>query len=314
MTVNKKHGDLTESVNVEDYFVTDKMMDSIDSSVRELEAFTGSVGQICNVFVSNLLSASLTAGAFYVFAKRMAYTVQYNALLGVETGIAQMTKTLFKYESGTATERLEKSLKETDWAKKLNESAPINAAGYLGAFLESSIGRDIACRVVEQCLVLTWSAFEAFLSDVFVMIVNAKPTIAGKLLKEDQTKSLYRGKEIVFLLEQYDYDLSRRMGSVLIEQTKLDDIATIKSIYRAMFGSCDAVEKLNDPRLWKLYKLRNIIVHRAGVVDELFRRDTGSAVPVGERIRVKPADLDQYMRLVADLGLSVGRAAEKACN
>ena len=176
--------------------------------------------------------------------------------------------------------------------------------------MDSPFGRDIAYRVLERCLVLTWSAFEVFVSDLFVLVVNTKPGFAGTLLKDERTKALYNGKEIALLLERYGYDLSRNMGSVLIEQSRLDDLPTIKNIYKVILGPGDVVDKLDDVGLWKLYKTRNVIVHRAGIVDEQFRRDTGSTIPVGERITIKPVDLHQFMNLVGTVGVSIASAVE----
>jgi hypothetical protein len=147
-------------------------------------------------------------------------------------------------------------------------------------------------------------------SDLFVRIVNARPQLAGSLLKDDRTKQLYRSKELACSLEEFNYDLSGHMGEALIRQTRLDNLITIKAVYGVLFESSGEVRAaLDDSKLWGLYKARNIVVHRAGIVDGQFRRDTGSNLPVGAKIT--SADFDSVLILVGHTGVAIAKSASK---
>ena len=60
----------------------------------------------------------------------------------------------------------------------------------------------------------------------------------------------------------------------------------------------------------KQNKIRNLISHRRGIVDEEFRRSTGSKTGIGQQIRILPGDLEQFLVLVGKVGVAVLKSAQ----
>ena len=283
----------------EDYFFTSNGIDSVAFVFDEEPNAVEPIKETYSVFCSNLLGAVLTAMSFSVFSAKCAYDAGYHGMLGValatKTGVVSSTEEMIQ----KARRGLAKDLEKPEWSEKLKTVAETAATAYLESFLSDEIGRNIASRITNQCAVFLWSAFEVLASDLFVQVLNTQPQLAGALLKDARTKNLYRAKDLGDALEEYKYDLSHHMGEALVRQARLDDLGTIKAVYGVLLGGSDrAREALDQKDLWRLCKIRNMIVHRAGIVDEQFRKETGIDVAVGSRFRVTPAELDGFAILV----------------
>ena len=188
------------------------------------------------------------------------------------------------------------------------------AESFLKDFLKDEIGRNIAIQSLNQCTLLMWSAFEVLASDLFVRLINMRPQLASTLIRNENTKNLYRQKDITQSLANYDYDVSGHMGDILIEQARLDSLPTIKDVYRVLLGSGSSglLTILDRKEFWYLYKARNVIVHRASIVDEQFRCDTGVTIQVGNKFRVTADEFDKFLVMVAEAGVAMTMAASNA--
>ena len=94
------------------------------------------------------------------------------------------------------------------------------------------------------------------------------------------------------VLEDYDFDLSRRMGHVLCEFVRIDDIESIRTIFDVVLPTEDLRQLLLSDQLWKLYQRRNLIVHRRGLVDRAFV----------SQLLIEPAQLMRDLTTVRDIG------------
>jgi hypothetical protein len=293
-----------------DYFIDGKLLDEIDfifehaveDCDKELEALK-------NVFTQNYMAAFFTASTLPVFAKRTAYNTGYMTMLGIT-----ITGTMFSDKSGNhiekARERLKQTIEETEWGGKLDEMAKGLANHYLTNFINDQSGRESLCHIMNQCAVLIWSSFEILASDTFVSLLNRKPSLASALLNTESSKKYYREKDLAASLQEYNYDLSRHMGEALIQQRRLDDLIAIKNVYGVLLDKSEGLRNiLNDDALWKLYKTRNLIVHRAGVVDALFLKETKNDTALGTKLRVTPSELKTFMILVGRAGVELIKAA-----
>ena len=157
---------------------------------------------------------------------------------------------------------------------------------------------------------LSWSAFEVLSRDVFVTLVNSRPVLAQTLLNAPQTKLRFGLAKIpIDLLAQFGFDLSSQMGNLLASQQDFSDLATIKTVFQTLFPDNRPLrEKLQARELWTLCQERHLIVHRRGVIDEEFRKNTDSGQTIGSRLRIKPAQLEEAIRLVQDTGLTILQA------
>lgn len=295
--------------NINDYFPDDTFVATLDFVFDKISSQDAVIEKLAAVFTENLVATLLTASSLRVFARRTAYSTGYMTMFGVSITSETMAGT-----SGNriekATERLASELKEKGWDKKLDEMATKLAESYLAAFISDVHGRRAVRQILNQCALLAWSSFEILASDIFVYLLNTKPSLAGMLLKDEITRKYYREKEFAEALEKYDYDLSRHMGDALIQQHRLDDLGAIKNIYRVLLGRSEPIRTaLNEADLWKLYKTRNLIVHRAGVVDSSFKEETGDGRPIGTKLKVNPAELKVFITLVGKAGVELVGAA-----
>ena len=64
-------------------------------------------------------------------------------------------------------------------------------------------------------------------------------------------------------------------------------------------------EFLKDLELWELYNRRHLIVHRRGIVDEKFAKETGFKLAVGTEVVVTPLDLENYFDTAVVTAMSI---------
>jgi hypothetical protein len=286
---------------VDEYFFSRNTLDSLNSLYDTRDRLHGKIRQLAEVFVGNLVSVITTASSTWVFAQRTAAAATYYGFLGVDLGIGM--------DVAEAHDRVGRKLREERWKEGFRNAAENLAMHNLAAFLEDEIGRNCATNVLLQCAVLTWSAFEILTTDLFAALLNQNPTMTATLFADEHARKLYSPKDIALSLEEHSYDLSKNMGDVLLGLCRMDDLVKIRTIYAALLKNETIREQLNGVELWRFFKSRNLIVHRAGVVDELFRRSTGIDVKVGQTLQIRPVELEQYILLVGQAGGELLRGA-----
>lgn len=211
----------------------------------------------------------------------------------------------------TAKEQFEKDLREDDIEATKSPPGKFGTAilDDLQTSLRDQTFSESADELLRQCSVLCWGALEVLASDTFVAIVNAKPSTAEPLFRDARTKKWYQGRDLAAVLEEHDYNLSACMGSVLIEQHRIDDVEGIRSVFDVLFPSNSALRGiLSDEKLWRLSQDRNLIVHRRGVVDRNYVARTGSDCPVGARLRINPTLFERYLTYVRAAGIEILKA------
>jgi hypothetical protein len=134
-----------------------------------------------------------------------------------------------------------------------------------------------------------WTAFESMAEDLWVTALNAKPKglaeLSGRRKRRPKEESENAssvvdedGKEIkLSLLQKFNYDLSKNMGTILKSKYRFDRLDGIRSAYTEAFEvdstKIDAI--VADKALDALSLVRNNIVHNGGIVDqEYLRRKT----------------------------------------
>jgi hypothetical protein len=178
----------------------------------------------------------------------------------------------------------------------------------------SNGGEQEPNRTLEEYFVRTTTLehldFLFCLKKTLPVSIHGNPRLCSSLLRDERTRKFYQLKKLGLMLEEYGYDLSHHMGEVLLRQCRMDHLETIRVLYDVLFSNQQTLRStLNDDRLWRLYKIRNLIVHRAGVVDELFLRSTGLSMELGTKLKVVPQQLEEFILLVARVGSEILVAA-----
>jgi hypothetical protein len=297
-----------EELPIDEYVGIDLDFDSLQFLFDFSKSLAGKLFDLASVFSDNLVAVITNASATWVFARRAGYRTAYQSLVGVSLGVRSVVTP--GEPAKTAHEKLDEHLKIPKWRGTLDNMAGLEARQMVVDFLENDVSRACAATVLSQCTVLTWSAFEILASDLFTTLLNENPHLTARLLKSEHTKKLYQSKEFAAALEENKYDLSKCMGDVLLRQARMDRLDTIRCVYEVLFEGNESLRQaLGDCRIWRLWKTRNLIVHRAGVVDELFRTSTGIDVPIGSKIKITPALLMSDLLLVGKAGVELLAAA-----
>lgn len=162
-------------------------------------------------------------------------------------------------------------------------------------------------ELLRQGIVLLWSAIEVLARDLFIEYLNKNPKKISILINDPLTKSYFDLKSIsIDFIINYDFDLSNCIGDLLVKLRDVSDLIIIKGIYKSLFSNNKClIEKLNDINLWNLFQMRNLIVHKRGIVDEKYLKNSKSDLNVGDSLIIKPDLFIQYVKLVIEIGLEL---------
>ncbi len=172
---------------------------------------------------------------------------------------------------------------------------------------------------LQSLFVSTWTAFESLSGDLWESALNLHPdglaqlrgkwpdnaSLKAKEEKKRKVKSPLVGEEgqasedtpsrLIKLsyLNQHNYDVSKSMGTIY---RKYDTRFTFQSIWGirdayvfAFFEDCDEIlTAINDPSLTALSKVRNVLVHKAGLVDKEFMEGSGKLPALSGAVIDKP--------------------------
>lgn len=183
-------------------------------------------------------------------------------------------------------------------------------------FLAGVIGNDelrgAARELLRQGLVLSWSAFEVAARDVFITYLNENPSACERLLRDSAAKRRFDVSKISLeTLAAHGFNLSGKMGSLLASYQDLSDLISIRTALSPLFGSAGLTEALSSQDLWTLSQKRHVTVHRCGVVDEDFIRNTKSEQKRGQRLEVTPDDLLRHVTAASVACLAIVEAAQQ---
>jgi len=174
-----------------------------------------------------------------------------------------------------------------------------------GLLIEQEMISAVA-ELMRQSEAQTWGLLEVLANDLFIGLLNDRPELSEALLRDERTKKRFQLRDIAPSLSTYSYDLSRHMGDLLSESIKIDDVVTLRTVYEVLFPNSSALlDKLRHEELWKLYQRRNLILHRRGIVDELYLRNTGDDLPVGSELTISPERFENDLLFVVKIGLAM---------
>ena len=202
--------------------------------------------------------------------------------------------------------------------KHLRENGELFAEQVCDFLLSVHKTGNVASAVSElhgQGIVLVWSAFEVLVRDLFVFCLNSKPLLVTLLMKSEPTKRLFQVKGLDFqVLSEYDFDVSRAMGDILVQIHDLGNLPAMKVCFETLFpDDAELRESLGQKELWLLNQRRNLIVHRRGIIDQKYLDTTGEALCLGAQVNISSADVGQSLDTVCTAGLSLMKSCAGIC-
>jgi len=252
--------------------------------------------EIAEAFCKNLQSIVSMTGLPYILAVTAAH-LRRQELLRYSDKLTAALRESGDDAGATSAEQTRIDPDSVEYGDAVNWEA---CAFLLGLAKEAELRESVA-QLHYQATVLIWGALEHASRDLFKVYLNRTPAAYVLLLQNPETKKRFDLPRIS--LEQvadFDFDLSSRLGDLLLRQNDLADLTAIKAAFLSLFAN-DATlrEALSAPELWKLFQRRNLIVHRQGRVDERYRSATGDHQPLGAMLVLSPDDLTRYLKHVS---------------
>jgi hypothetical protein len=156
--------------------------------------------------------------------------------------------------------------------------------------------------------VMTWTAVEYAAKDAWISALNARPKALSSMIEQPRDKTSIRVNREFSLTElsQHNFDLHREMGSLLSQKFRFSTVSGILEAYEEIIGIDEGMRKNFDKLgLRYLECLRHLIVHRGGIVDELFlRRTKTTKVTINQRHPITDQNVSDWL----DDAFSAGEA------
>jgi len=156
-----------------------------------------------------------------------------------------------------------------------------------------------AYELLVQCLISTWGVFETFAASFIISWLNANPRAAKSVVASSELKE-YFGRPVleIDVIDAHGFDLTRSMGSALFRGKKLDNLTVVKAILGLLFSDAELQKALG--KLWLLNQQRHLFVHRRGVADEKYLKNTKTNIALGQRLIIESDDLEKHIMDVHD--------------
>lgn len=281
--------------------ILDNHRDSPPDMLNILNAFVGSLKSIHSVLSFPLLSTMIQTQekeiSIKIAVQHASRYILYDTLSKSE--IKEIVDSAHKEATAASS--------DSQSMKRLSEEAETTLQGQL--VLEEI--RVAARELRYQAAVMLWVSLEVLASDLFICMLNLNPKLVSTLHKDEQLRKSFDLKSVPLeILIERGFDLSKRMGDLLIERHAVDTIPTMKQVYSALQPMNQALrDTLSSPRLWQLWQRRNLIAHRRGVADERYIKRTKEDIEPGTRIDVTIDELVEYFAVVRDAGAQMFEVA-----
>lgn len=189
-----------------------------------------------------------------------------------------------------------------------------NVVERLNSLKEEPESLAAARELTRQGVVLVWSAVEVLARDAFVYLLNRHPELAEQLLAEPGNRKRFASDKVDWqTLASYGYNLSQNLGIFLISRADLTNVSAIRDAYGALFPSATELgESLADRRLWHLCQMRNLIVHRRGIVDQQYLTSTGDSLSIGADLWISPDEVEELLGVALQFGTEVVKQVANA--
>jgi hypothetical protein len=155
----------------------------------------------------------------------------------------------------------------------------------------------------------SWTAFECVASDAWeVALNNGSPSLAQRAVSTvPEEPGEISSRQIPFgLAAKHNFDLRNCLGSVLKQKFDFTGVSGIKKAFKSVFlDTNELFEILDEPLLTELEITRNLIAHRAGVVDDEYNRRTLNQLPTGTVLELDDARAGELCEKAAKGGIAI---------
>ena len=215
-------------------------------------------------------------------------------------------------------ELADKQLGDPEVRKQLDHSAREQMGGMIE---RSDVIRSAVRAILLSSSAWIWTCFESLAKDSWITLLNANPREFGSkglsaVQAQKDTSDDLNGKQVSLrLLAKYNYDLSTCLGTVLAEKYDFTGVSGIVAAFRAILGPDPLLDAINaNSTLHHLEATRHLVAHRAGIVDDEYRRRTHSPLAVGEKLLVTGTRCAEFANAAATAAQSLLSLIETRIN
>jgi hypothetical protein len=260
---------------------------------------------LSEAFGSNLLSVIMLASMPYFMTLSSQSFVMLRHELN-RTTRAERERLKRPLTQDEVSDIFEKIVKDVESSHSSEGSVRRNAILDLETHSVSEVMSISAAELLRQSAVLTWGALEVLANDAFVALLNHDARIAAKFMSHKRVEGRVSSKEVMKKIQEHQFEVSGRMGSIISEQCRLDDIDSIKLAFEILLAEeVELHDLLNSSDLRKLNQQRNLILHRRSVVDRKYLDKTGESIPLGTLLTIDPGELERYLVIVRRTGIAL---------
>jgi len=183
---------------------------------------------------------------------------------------------------------------EIGWVTCGNDVAGFAVAPELADHVHERKRSQISAHA-SSLLIEAWTLFESLSEDLWVAALNSHPTILGELTGKPRSKfadkslsaDIQQRKESTVRMSFDDLQMNKfnvrsKLGTILKQRDDIGfrSIYDIRASYHRAFREQSKTldEILDDPRLQYAAAVRNLLIHKRGIVDDEFR-DQVAKVP-----------------------------------
>jgi hypothetical protein len=126
--------------------------------------------------------------------------------------------------------------------------------------------------------------------------------------KGGSDKGLLVGKSITLdYLAKFDYNLSNKLGTVLINKFDFNSLSGIKGAYSSAFPKSTTIKNsLANKALIKVEAKRNVIAHRSGLIDAEYCKKTGTnESKIGKSLDISSRVVEDYDYTLNEIGADI---------
>jgi hypothetical protein len=203
-----------------------------------------------------------------------------------------------------AAERAEERLREFQSSKDGMDQLIDDTCWFLLNSLRETAVEAASNELIQQGVVLLWSAFEVFFRDGIQTYLNENAEAVKSIAKDKPiTKALKLEAFTLETLASYDFNISFDLGNMVVEKQDFSDLVAIKTICKAIFpDSCKLFDSLNERDLWLLCQRRHVIVHNRGCVDFKYLDKTHDDRALFAPLLLTPSEFENHFRAALKAG------------
>ena len=254
-------------------------------------------------------------------AERVRFTAFFAALLS--TGFYS------NYKSLSAEQHAQLDAVVKRYATRLDELVDLPAQEYrefdsvIDRMYADTMGRTAIQTLLQAAHVRAWSSLESLAEDLWEYSLNTGidslgAAAAERVLSDQEVQKNridgFTGQAVqVHVLARYGWNVSGRVGTLLRGKYDFTSVSGINRAFGVIFRDRPPVPRLvNTDELRQAELLRHVIVHRAGIVDEEYRKATETPCPLGQRVELTSAQIAASTKLIISEGCSLIRSVETA--